>query len=37
MGTSTVTVRRSWTVARAWLRRELDTPVPAIEADAGND
>jgi RNA polymerase sigma factor (TIGR02999 family) len=34
MDTSAITVRRSWTAARAWLRRELTTPLPG---DAGPD
>lgn len=32
LGTSEVTVRRSWTSARAWLRRELGPEVPEVTA-----
>lgn len=31
MGTSEVTVRRAWTTARTWLRRELRDAIPGWE------
>lgn len=35
MGLSTITVRRSWTAARAWLRRELGEEPPAPNDPTG--
>lgn len=31
LGTSTITVRRAWTAARSWLRRELRDHAPVLE------